>query len=134
MPFLHGDIRDRIIELAQKEGESMEKLALSIGITSSQLSRIVNGKTLKVSHELVIALAKKFDVSADFLLGMTSIPERVRIDEFGLSETAIRNLLSGRVNLKWINHLLEDEELMAIMNNSVTECKNRERKLRGERK
>lgn len=112
----------------------MEKLALSIGITSSQLSRIVNGKTLKVSHELVIALAKKFDVSADFLLGMTSIPERVRIDELGLSETAVRNLLSGRVNLKWINHLLEDEELMAIMNNSVTECKNRERKLRGERK
>ena len=51
MPFLHGDIRDRIIELAQKEGESMEKLALSIGITSSQLSRIVNGKTLKVKFE-----------------------------------------------------------------------------------
>ena len=53
MPFLHGDIRDRIIELAQKEGESMEKLALSIGITSSQLSRIVNGKTLKVMNLLL---------------------------------------------------------------------------------
>ena len=118
MPFLQGDIRDRIVELAQKKGENMEKLAQCVGITGSQMSRIINGKTLKVSHELVIAIAAEFDVSTDFLLGLTSIPDRTRLDELGLSEKAIRNLVSGRVNRKCINHLLEDEELIRLMNNA----------------
>lgn len=118
MPFLQGDIRDRIVELAQRKGENMEKLAQCVGITGSQLSRIINGKTLKVSHELVIAIAAEFDVSTDFLLGLTSIPDRTRLDELGLSEKAIRNLVSGRVNRKCINHLLEDEELIRLMNNA----------------
>lgn len=120
MPFLQGDIRDRIVELAHKKGENMEKLAQCVGITGSQLSRIINGKTLKVSHELVIAIAEEFDVSTDFLLGLTSIPERARLDELGLSEKAIRNLVSGRVNRRCINHLLEDEELIKLMNNSAS--------------
>lgn len=118
MPFLQGDIRDRIVELAQRKGENMEKLAQCVGITGSQMSRIINGKTLKVSHELVIAIAAEFDVSTDFLLGLTSIPDRTRLDELGLSEKAIRNLVSGRVNRKCINHLLEDEELIRLMNNA----------------
>jgi len=118
LPFLQGDIRDRIVELAQRKGENMEKLAQCVGITGSQMSRIINGKTLKVSHELVIAIAAEFDVSTDFLLGLTSIPDRTRLDELGLSEKAIRNLVSGRVNRKCINHLLEDEELIRLMNNS----------------
>ena len=118
MPFLQGDIRDRIVELAQRKGENMEKLAQCVGITGSQMSRIINGKTLKVSHELVIAIAAEFDVSTDFLLGLTSIPDRTRLDELGLSEKAIRILVSGRVNRKCINHLLEDEELIRLMNNS----------------
>ena len=75
----------------------MEKLAQCVGITGSQMSRIINGKTLKVSHELVIAIAAEFDVSTDFLLGLTSIPDRTRLDELGLSEKAIRNLVSGSV-------------------------------------
>ena len=118
MPFLQGYIRDRIVELAQRKGENMEKLAQCVGITGSQMSRIINGKTLKVSHELVIAIAAEFDVSTDFLLGLTSIPDRTRLDELGLSEKAIRNLVSGRVNRKCINHLLEDEELIRLMNNA----------------
>ena len=118
MPFLQGDIRDRIVELAQRKGENMEKLAQCVGITGSQLSRIINGKTLKVSHELVIAIAAEFDVSTEFLLGLTSIPDRTRLDELGLSEKAIRNLVSGRVNRKCINHLLEDEELIRLMYNA----------------
>ena len=118
MPFLQGDIRNRIVELAQRKGENMEKLAQCVGITGSQMSRIINGKTLKVSHELVIAIAAEFDVSTDFLLGLTSIPDRTRLDELGLSEKAIRNLVSGRVNRKCINHLLEDEELIRLMNSS----------------
>jgi len=118
LPFLQGDIRDRIVELAQRKGENMEKLAQCVGITGSQLSRIINGKTLKVSHELVIAIAAEFDVSTDFLLGLTSIPDRTRLDELGLSEKAIRNLVSGRVNRKCINHLLEDEELIRLMYNA----------------
>ena len=106
------------MELAKRKGENMEKLAQCVGITGSQMSRIINGKTLKVSHELVIAIAAEFDVSTDFLLGLTSIPDRTRLDELGLSEKAIRNLVSGRVNRKCINHLLEDEELLRLMNNS----------------
>lgn len=48
-------------------------------------------------------------MSTDFLLGVTTVPDRknYEIDELGLSAQAARNLYTGKVNAQVVNRLLE---------------------------
>ena len=61
------------------------------------------------SDENIIRIARAFNVSTDFLLGVTNIPDRknFEIDELGLSAQAARNLYTGKVNVQVVNRLLE---------------------------
>jgi len=54
--------------------------------------------------------ARLFNVSTDFLLGETNIPDRKNYDiaELGLSVEAAKNLYTGRVNAEVVNLLLEN--------------------------
>ncbi len=60
----------------------------------------------------------RFNFREKFSNAIVEGGKNYRLDELGLSEKAIRNLVLGRVNRKCINHLLEDEELLRLMNNS----------------
>ena len=55
-------------------------------------------------------IARLFNVSTDFLLGETNIPDRKNYDiaELGLSVEAAKNLYTGRVNTEVVNLLLEN--------------------------
>ena len=55
-------------------------------------------------------IAEIFNVSTDFLLGITDEPDRKNYDvsELGLSVEAARNLYTGRVNADVVNRLLTD--------------------------
>ena len=48
-------------------------------------------------------------MSTDFILGVTTVPDRknYEIDELGLSAQAARNLYTGKVNTQVVNRLLE---------------------------
>ena len=54
-------------------------------------------------------MAREFNVSTDFLLGLTDIPERKSYDtgELGLSAQAVRNLYTRKVNPDVVNRLIE---------------------------
>jgi len=58
----------------------------------------------------VLKIARLFNVSTDFLLGETNIPDRKNYDiaELGLSVEAAKNLYTGRVNTEVVNLLLEN--------------------------
>ncbi len=58
-------------------------------------------------------IAKEFEVSTDFLLGVTDIPDRMNYDiaELGLSVQAAKNLYTGKVNAEVVNRLLENKKL-----------------------
>ena len=68
-----------------------------------------NGRTQKIGDDVLAALAREFNVSTDFLLGLTSIPDRKNYDiaELGLSAQAARNLYTRKVNADVVNRLLE---------------------------
>ncbi|MCD8096739.1 MAG: helix-turn-helix domain-containing protein [Lachnospiraceae bacterium] len=84
-------------------------LAAKIGCTDSMLSRFLSGKTDKLSDENIIRIARAFNVSTDFLLGITDVPDRknYEISELGLSAQAARNLYTEKVNAEVVNRLLE---------------------------
>ena len=109
--YLPGDIRDRILDLMSEQGISQGELAQMIGISSSALSRFLNGETDKLSHDKIPGIARVFKVSADFLLGLTETPRESEhgIQDLGLSQQALRNLKNGKVNARVLSYLLENE-------------------------
>ena len=84
--FLPGTVRDRIADLMKYYKVSQTDLALKIGCGDSLLSRFLTGKTDKLGDENIIRIARAFNVSTDFLLGITNVPDKKNyaIDELGL--------------------------------------------------
>ena len=74
--FLPGTVRNRLEDLMRIRKVSQTELALKIGCGDSVLSRFLTGKTEKLSDENIIRIARTFNVSTDFLLGITTIPDR----------------------------------------------------------
>lgn len=60
-----------IMSLCDEVGITRNELAKRLGISPSQISRIINEETKTISSEILIALAKEFYVSADYILGLT---------------------------------------------------------------
>ena len=99
----------RITGLREREDMTLEELAAKIGVNATTLGRIEKGQTQKIGSDVLAALAREFNVSADFLLGLTDIPDRKNygIDELRISAQAVRNLYTRRVNVDVVNRLLE---------------------------
>ena len=107
--YLPSTTGERITELREGAGLTIEELAVKIGVNATTLGRMEKGQTQKIGDDVLTALAREFNVSADFLLGLTGIPDRKNYDiaELGLSAQAARNLYTRKVNADVVNRLLE---------------------------
>lgn len=116
--YLPGNINERVRELREERGLTRKELAQLSGVNESLLGRIENGKIHKIQDDALQRLAKFFSVSADFLLGLTDIPDRKNydIEELGLSIGAARSLYTGAVNTRVVNLLLADPDFAALSN------------------
>ena len=97
---------------------SQKELAKRIGVSAPQMSRIVSGETKTVSSDLLIAVAKEFKVSTDYILGLTEISFRKNYDisELGLSEGAVKGLVTGAVDVEILNRLMEHKSFPKLTN------------------
>ena len=107
--YLPGSTGERITELREGAGLTIEELAAKIGVNATTLGRMENGRTQKIGDDVLAALAREFNVSTDFPLGLTSIADRKNYDisELGLSAQAARNLYTRKINADVVNRLLE---------------------------
>ena len=110
--YLPGDTRQRIQDLIKSKKITQAELAESIGLSSSTLSRYLQGRTTNLGDGFIIRIAKYFDVSTDltdFLLGETDIPDRKNydIEELGLSAETAKLLYTGKVDASVLNQLVE---------------------------
>lgn len=65
---------ERLRKVREEKGESREDLGKALGVSVSQISEMENdrkGTTL----EKLTALSRHYNVSADYLLGLTDRPE-----------------------------------------------------------
>ena len=106
--YLPADVRKRIIDVMRERKLTQRELALRIDVNESTISRFLSGKTEKLSEESVIRIARVFNVSTDFILGTTVIPDKKNYDisELGLSVEAAKNLYTGKVNNDVVKHLV----------------------------
>ena len=108
--YLPAPSNVRLADLMKEHGISRQDLAKEIGCSKSTISRFISGAKGTLTHEQVLKIARLFNVSTDFLLGETNIPDRENYDiaELGLSVEAAKNLYTGRVNTEVVNLLLEN--------------------------
>ncbi len=109
MNELGGTINERIGDLRTSMHLSQTELSEKTGIPISVISRIENGKTATVGHDVLAKLALFFNVSADYLLGLTDVRMRknVELSELGLNNQALFQILSGKVNSHLLSLMIE---------------------------
>ena len=117
---LPGTPGQRISDLCNGNHITQKELAEKIGVSASQLSRIVSGETRTVSSDILIGVAKEFKVSTDYILGLSTVSVRKSYDisELGLSEGAVRGLVTGAVDVQILNRLLEHRNFPKLIDSS----------------
>lgn len=111
------DIARRITELREEHDWKKTELARRLGISHSQVSRIESGETETLSSDILIRLAEVFDVSADYLLGLTDMRTKKNLDvaQLGISEEAAIQFASGKLDLEMLSRLLEHKEFAKVL-------------------
>ena len=108
--YLPAPSNIRLADLMKEHNISQPELAKELGCSKSTINRFISGAQGTLTHEQILKIARLFNVSTDFLLGETNIPDRKNYDiaELGLSVEAAKNLYTGRVNTEVVNLLLEN--------------------------
>ena len=108
--WLPSDTRQRIQDLIKDSSVTQAELAGIIGLSESALSRYLKGQTEMLGDGYIIKIAKYFNVSTDFILGETNIPDRKNydIEELGLSAESAKLLYTGKIDARILNLLLEN--------------------------
>jgi len=85
--YLPAPSNVRLADLMKEHNISQPELAKEIGCSKSTINRFISGAKGTLTHEQVLKIARLFNVSTDFLLGETNIPDRKNYDiaELGLS-------------------------------------------------
>lgn len=103
--------RGRVADLLMDHEKKQNDLAVALGISNGALSRFMSGKTDTITNDNIVGIAKFFDVSTDYLLGLTDVSFRNNVDisRLGLSTEAAKALLTGKVNMDVLNLMLENK-------------------------
>ena len=97
------------------------KLAKAIGVSEATMSRYVKGTTA-IPCDVLLKIARYFQVTTDFLLGATNIPYKTNydIDRLGLTEDAAKRLIRHDLNMDVLNKLLVSEDF-AILTEQIAQ-------------
>lgn len=114
---LDGHPGDRIGDLRTNLGMTKKELSQKTGIDASQITRIENGSLKTISSDYLIKLAKELKTSTDYILGLTpvSVPKSYDISELGLSNGAVKGLVTGAIDVEILNRLLEHKNFPRLM-------------------
>ena len=114
---LEGHPGDRIGDLRTNLGMTKKELSRKTGIDASQITRIENGTLKTISSDYLIKLAKELKTSTDYILGLTtvSVPKSYDISELGLSNEAVKGLVTGAIDIEILNRLLEHKNFPRLM-------------------
>ena len=114
---LEGHPGDRIGDLRTNLGMTKKELSQKTGIDASQITRIENGALKTISSDYLIKLAKELKTSTDYILGLTpvSVPKSYDISELGLSNEAVKGLVTGTIDVGILNRLLEHKSFPRLI-------------------
>jgi transcriptional regulator with XRE-family HTH domain len=120
--YLQGTLQQRMRELREARDYSQAKVAGILGIDKASYGRMENGTTRTVNSEVLIGLANLYDVSTDYLLGISDVPQKTYYDlkALGLSVEAAGSLLTKNANQEVVDALLRNENFLEATRRMAT--------------
>lgn len=107
----------RLFVLREEKNWTQKETAQRIGIAPSQLNRIEKGESQNVGSETLREMAKVFDVSADFLLGLSDYRKlkTASVEKLGLSEETVIRLMGKQIDPPLLSRMMEHEDFLYLM-------------------
>lgn len=114
----------RLTELREKAGKKRQEVADDLGISRASLEYYEKGKR-KPDTDILFRIAKYFNTSADYLIGLSDVLTTDKDLKFvceytGLSDEAVENMQSHKNNAFYttlLNFLINNKALLSALNN-----------------
>ena len=110
-------IQEKLKDLRVERHLTLEQLAELVPVSRSALATYEADTTKDISHINLIALAKFYGVSTDYLLGLTDNREQVNSDlaELHLDDETVEILKSNRINNRLLCEIIRHPEFENLM-------------------
>lgn len=113
-------IQEKLKDLRVEKGLSLEELAAETDLSKSALGSYETNDHKDTSHTAIIALAKFYGVSADYLLGLSENRNECSSDisELKLDDDAIGILKSGTINNRLLCKIIKHPDFWKFMSDT----------------
>lgn len=110
-------IQERLKDLRVEKGMTLKQLSQQTNIPASTLGSYESDDYKKLPHRNIIELAKFYDVSTDYLLGMTENRQldNIALSDLHLSDTALTLLKNKKINTLLLSELITHEQFLKLM-------------------
>jgi len=104
-------LQEKLRDLRSERKLKLQEVADTTGIPRTTIQRIETDDNIRANYQDVATLAKFYNVSADYLFGITdNLQHRnIEIDALSLSDSAIEVLKSKKLNNRMISDMLSHE-------------------------
>jgi transcriptional regulator with XRE-family HTH domain len=116
-------LKEKLRDLREEKDITLTDVSDATGIPKSTLQRLehekedLNAPEVRVGYQDIAALAKFYDVSADYLFGLTDNRQHrnIELDKLYLSDEAIAELQSGNLNNKMLSELITHPDFAELL-------------------
>lgn len=110
-------VQERLKDLRVERNLKLEELAVATGLSKSALGSYENDDYKEISHKSLVALAKFYGVSTDYLLCRTENRNHpdTELTELHLSDSMVELLKSGRINNRLLCEIATHEDFVTLM-------------------
>ncbi len=105
-------LQEKLRDLREERGLKLEELSKQIGISKSALGQYENDEGKEIGHKHICMLAKFYNVSAEYLVGLSENrnPVNAEVRDLHLQDKTIEMLTSGKLNNRLICEMIEHED------------------------
>jgi len=111
-------LQEKLRDLRDEKKLTLSDLSVETNIPLSTLQRMEGQDDIRVGYQDVAALAKFYDVSTDYLFGLTdnSQHRHIEVDALRLSDPAIETLTGEKFNNRLVSELLAHPDFPRLLN------------------
>ena len=105
-------LQEKLRDLREEKGMKLEELSKEIGISKSALGRYENEEGSEIGHKHICMLANYYNVSADYLVGLSENrnPVNAEVRDLHLQDKTIELLAGGKLNNRLICEMIEHDD------------------------
>ena len=111
-------LQEKLRDLRDEKKLKLQDVADATGIPLATLGRIESNEDNQANYQNIAALAKFYDVSTDYLFGVTDIRQHrhIEIDALSLSDSAVEVLKNKKLNNRLVSELLSHADFQQLLN------------------